>query len=413
VQPQQLRSFPATLQQLELDCWSDQPHAAFILDAAALAACCPQLRAVFLGLQATALANIGSIAQWTALESLVLYTAPAAEPAVVQQAIAAASQLPHLHSLKLPRLQLSTSSQLWAQLASLRALRSLKLWTLHVDSAAAPSTSIRHLQAALTLQLPAEQLDGCLAALLPALQQLGGPVPTIQPVLLALHGHPSMQQLVLCANSSSTARWQQQQQVSSMPQLRQLNLWGIHVELLGALLEDASGCAQLQELQLGVGCEDAGPAAGSSWAQGLAALASGPCRHSLRSIKFDDALGGVDAQHGAATPAQLAQLLRPGALTQLRELQLGVRVHAGSLLPRRSARLQQASKAGAAAATQRPPQQELPGTPKQHLQLLVGGLQQAGVQGLGGFRLTGELSSTAFHGSVGPCRFSGRLRVVW
>jgi hypothetical protein len=46
VQPQQLRSFPATLQQLELHCWSDQWRAEFILDAAALAACCPQLWAV-------------------------------------------------------------------------------------------------------------------------------------------------------------------------------------------------------------------------------------------------------------------------------------------------------------------------------------------------------------------------------
>jgi hypothetical protein len=95
-----------------------------------------------------------------------------------------------------------------------------------------------------------------------------------------------------------------------------------------------------------------------------------------------------------------------------------VLVHAGSLLPRRSARLQQASKAGAA-ATQRPPQQELPGSPEQHLRLLAGGLQQAGVQGLGGFRLTGDLRwmggdvrCCGFAGCIGPCRFSGALWVV-
>jgi hypothetical protein len=86
-------------------------------------------------------------------------------------------------------------------------------------------------------------------------------------------------------------------------------------------------------------------------------------------------------------------------------------VHAASLLPRRSARLQQA-RAGADAA-KGPPHRELPGSPEQHLQLLVGGLQQAGVQGLGGFRLAEDWGRTAFEGSVGRCRFSGLLRVAW
>jgi hypothetical protein len=127
--------------------------------------------------------------------------------------------------------------------------------------------------------------------------------------------------------------------------------------------------------------------------------------------------GPTVATRLAVSPAQATPLLLPGALPQLRELRLDVQVHAASLLPRRSARLQQA-RAGAA-ATQRPPQQELPGSPEQHPQLLVGGLQRAGVQGLVGFRLTGGLGwigdglhRTAFEGSVGPCRFSGRLWVV-
>ena len=90
-----------------------------------------------------------------------------------------------------------------------------------------------------------------------------------------------------------------------------------------------------------------------------------------------------------------------------------MQVHAASLLPRRSARLLQASKAGAA-ATQRPPQQELPGSPEQHLQLLVSGMQQAGVQGLGGFRLTGDLGRfSGVAGCAGRCRFSGPLYVAW
>jgi hypothetical protein len=90
-----------------------------------------------------------------------------------------------------------------------------------------------------------------------------------------------------------------------------------------------------------------------------------------------------------------------------------VRVHAGSLLPRTSAGLQ--ARAGAA-GIQRPPRQELlPGSPEQVVQLLAGGLQQAGVQGLGGFRLTegfGSIVYRGFEGSVGRCRFSGRPWVV-
>jgi hypothetical protein len=77
--------------------------------------------------------------------------------------------------------------------------------------------------------------------------------------------------------------------------------------------------------------------------------------------------------------------------------------------------------AAGAAATQRPPQQALRlGGPEQYLQLLVGGLRQAGVQGLGGFRLTGDVGRIngdlrrggVYEGSVGPCRFGGRLWVV-
>jgi hypothetical protein len=226
----------------------------------------------------------------------------------------------------------------------------------------------------------------------------------MQQVLLALRGHPSLQELNHIAAVNSEAHGQQL--LRSMPWLRVLRLSVIHAEVLGALLEDASGCAQLQELQLGVAGDYAGPAAGSGWARGLAALASGPCRHSLRSIK----IRGMP--FALWSPTQLAPLLLMGALPQLRELQLDVQVHAASLLPRRSARLQQASRAGAAATQRAPLQQELP--------VLVGGLQQAGVQGLGGFRLRENwrliidgVPSTAFEGWVGPCRFSGRLDVLW
>ena len=364
-----------------------------------------------------ALADIGSIAQWTALESLGLFAAEPEQADAIKQAIAAASQLPRLHTLKLPDLRLGTSSQLWAQLASMPALRSLELDNLHVESATVPSASIRRLKATLDLQLPAEQLDGCLAALLPALEQLQGRLVTddgIQRFLRALANHPSMQRLTF-ATGKPPQPWSQQY-LRSMPQLRALELSDVRRELLGALLEDAAACAQLQELQVATSFTKG---TSSSWAgQGLAALASGPCRHSLRSIKIRLDRDDTIIEPVAASFAQAAPLLLPGALPQLRELQLDVRVHAGSLLPHRSARLQQA-RAGAA-ATQRPPQEEPPGSPEQHLQLLVGGLQQAGVQGLGGFRLARGLDwfrnsvrHRAFEGRVGPCRFSGLLRVVW
>jgi hypothetical protein len=189
-----------------------------------------------------------------------------------------------------------------------------------------------------------------------------------------------------------------------MPQLRVLDLSGDDAGLAGALLEDASGCAQLQELRLRVTFEWFDLMYGSSWTQGLAALAAGPCRHSLRSIKIE----GVRIV--LCSPTQAAPLLLPGAMPQLRELQLDMVVHAASLMPRRSARLQQA-RAGAA-ATQWSLQQELPGRPE-HLQLLVGELRQAGVQGLGGIRLTGDSGRiSGFAGCVGRSQFSGSLQVV-
>ena len=84
------------------------------------------------------------------------------------------------------------------------------------------------------------------------------------------------------------------------------------------------------------------------------------------------------------------------------------------LLPRRSAPLQQA-RAGTAVA-QAPLQQALPGGPEQCLQLLAGGLQQAGVQGLGGVRLTGDMDRVgddthrgAFEAHAGRCTLGGRL----
>jgi hypothetical protein len=277
------------------------------------------------------------------------------------------------------------------------------------------------------VQLPGDQLDGSLAVLLPALEQLhtstgqkdDPSLPYIQLVLRALCGHPSMQRLSHTAYSSAAALWPcwvQELPWRSLPTLHALKLSGVRAQLLGALLEDvSSGCCQLQELEVSVdSTHAAGAPAGSSLAHGLAALAGAHCRHSLRSVNID-LYGGNATPQLLPTPAQVAPLLLRGMLPQLQELQLPIMVRAGSLL-------QGDSGAGRA---WRASHEAPPGGPEQYLQLLVGGLEEAGVQGLGGFRLTGGINvkregSTAanvcwarYEGCAGRCQLSGQLWMVW
>jgi hypothetical protein len=426
-EPARLSFFPATLQQLELHSRLSY-RGSFILDAAALAACCPQLRDVRLHLEEhSQLCNIGSISSWAALESLELDLEDLRHD-LLAQAVAAASQLPQLQQLQLYRLEVSTSSQLWAQLASMPALRSLELHRLRVDSVAVPCASIRRLTAALHLQqLPAEQLDGSLAVLLTGLEQLESELgrvtgaATIAQAMSALRSHPMLQQLSLSGIDSRAAQpWGQQQPLRSMPRLRVLSLSQVQPGLLGALLEDASGCAQLQELQLEIGggaAQATGRIAGSSCGPGLAALARGPCRHSLRSIKVQFLVHHKEDTEHIPVPAHAAPLLQQGALPALRELQLDVLVHAGSLLhgsgSRRSERLRQQARRGA------PAWRAPPGSTEQRLQLLERELQQAGVQAVGRLRHMRRSGfeppprPTYFEGCIHRCKFSGALWVQW
>jgi hypothetical protein len=411
-QPVRLSSFPGTLQQLEVQEWRGYGMAEegfLILDAAALAACCPQLRAVRLTLGRSQLCNIGSISSWAALESLELHLGDL-EHDLMEQVAAAASQLQRLQRLKL-HAYVSTSSQLWAQLASMPALRSLELHRLCVDSVAAPSASIRRLAATLHLrQLPAEQLDGCLAVLLPGLEQLESMLDdnTATRAMSAVRSHPMLQQLSLSGIDSRAAQpWGQQQILRSMPRLRTLSLSQVQPGLLGALLEDASGCAQLQELRLVISAmHAAGAFAGSSCGPCFAALASGPCSHSLRSIKVQFAVHYDQNTELLPAPAHAAPLLQQGALPALRELQLDALVHAGSLLPCRSEQLPQRATGGSAAAG------EPLGSTEQRLQLLERELRQAGVQGVCGLRrIHSDPMPTFFEGCVGRCRYRGALWV--
>ncbi len=77
-------------------------------------------------------------------------------------------------------------------------------------------------------------------------------------------------------------------------------------------------------------------------------------------------------------------------------------MHAGSLLPRRSERLQQRATGGSAAAQELPPV-----STEQRLQLLERELLQAGVQWVCGLRLQ---SSSAFSNHTGPTYFEGCVR---
>jgi hypothetical protein len=121
--------------------------------------------------------------------------------------------------------------------------------------------------------------------------------------------------------------------------------------------------------------------------------------------------GGRDTAH-LPTPAHAAPLLQQGALPALRELQLDALVHAGSLLPSRSERLQQRATGGSAAAGE-----PLPVSTEQRLQLLEQELRQAGVQGVCGLRhvsrpgvlwFKDDVMPTYFEGCIGRRRYRGR-----
>jgi hypothetical protein len=423
-QLQQLCYFPSTLQELRLATLTHAP--AFVLDSVAVAACCPQLRDVELKwLTAGQLCSIGSMAHWSALESLAIdHTWLDQEQGQAQeqeqerqQLVAAIHLLPRLHTLSLASLTVSTSSQQWAQLAALPSLRSLEIHTLVVDGAAAPSASLQRLLGRLDVQLPTDRVDGSMAVLLPALQHLcSWSTQSIEGGIRAMRNHPSIQQLSLSGRDGSPPLPRMEQQLlRSMPRLHTLSLGPIHPGHLGTLLEDVSGCAQLQELELRLADDHSEhvAACSSSAAAGLAALASGPCKHSLRRITAPACVCC------AFSPAQAAQLLLPDALPALQGLHLQAVVHAGGLL-RRSARLQQASSAPASAAAAQPlPLRVPPGSSGQHLQLLVAGLQQAGVRELGDFWLECKprtyrpgVQQAYFLGQVGQCAFSGGLWVM-
>jgi hypothetical protein len=224
----------------------------------------------------------------------------------------------------------------------------------------------------------------------------------------ALSGHPCLQDLTL-RESGTYMPWQGQP-LQSLPRLRRLRVLGAGAPQLASLLQDAAGCAQLQELELELGKEWASAyearswaeAAAASWVAGLQALCSGACSASLCKLQVlahrrEVAPSQPEAVcRGAAAPAAAQVLLavQQGRLPQLQELVLDVAVE---VLP---------SSRGSADAMGGSGQQPTGGEAEQLLQAMQQLLLEHGVRGVETFRLAGSASSGVYAGA--PC-YSARL----
>jgi hypothetical protein len=259
--------------------------------------------------------------------------------------------MPRLHSLSLPEAQ-PTAAQ-WEALAAAPSLRELDLATIELASGSPPAAALTKLSAS-SLELPEGAPPGMLATLLPRLQHIDLHVQDNSrlDVVAALRGHPALRQLDVRFKSRSELPVQQQPWpagvLSSMPQLRTVRLEGMRCRGFDAPMQDAAGCPQLEALavELATWCDKTGhkerlqePTIGA----GLAALAGGACRGTLRRLvlytqvcsRLDMACSFFVNQRlavphirpdpGASfSVAAVAQLLR--ALPQLRELQATVQL---------------------------------------------------------------------------------------
>jgi hypothetical protein len=120
-----------------------------------------------------------------------------------------------------------------------------------------------------------------------------------------------------------------------MPRLRELVLGQADAGSLGALLEDASGCGELQRLELTLADPGAweraldAAAAAAALARGLAALTGGACSGSLQALALVPAV--PQAQGCWVCGVEQVAALLGGALPRLQSLRLEVRVEAGRL----------------------------------------------------------------------------------
>ncbi len=347
-QQEVLAQFPPALEALVLRGW----HVS--VDAAGLTATCPGLRKLQLQIPGSrGLVNVGSLGSLPQLQRLELDLVTEDEPtsisaeeeALLQALLLAASQLPHLHTLKAPGAAVGPAE--WQLLAGMPALQQAHLGRLGLLGAAA-------LPAVGLVQLEVEDLHlecweaGALAALLPQLEELeirNGTTSVLR-LCKALQGHSRLRRLAhwpgfdddgLGLDDDHEATWPAGQPLQSMPQLQSVIIstyrW---YRSMDGLLADAAGCAGLQELYVALGwdgdleqVEDEPLEPFWATASGLAAVAAGPCSSTLQKLRLEYSRykANIDAaiQTPALSPAEVAALLR-GAFPQLQELSVEVRL---------------------------------------------------------------------------------------
>jgi hypothetical protein len=414
-QPLQVAAFPASLRELSM---AVGPGALLDVDAAALAACSGLTR-LSLSPDQDRLHNITSaMAACHQLQHLSLTLSAAPEQQVADVAAAAVAHLPQLRSFALPHSPIS--SQQWQQLVQgLPGLQQLDVNRVDLGPASPPAPQLTSLRAELGLggfdppagqpqqegeQGPAgPQPGGALLALLPALRQLKATCSSVSSVTAlhtALRGHPQLTQLHVDSYEARPQLLQWPQGLlGGIPRLRQVRLTDPACSSVDDLLADAAGCAQLEELEVVMESTSLVVTLGDEqqalMGAGLAALAAGACRHTLRRLVLDTHLEShlisMDADpenelllapsytlDACFTVDSAAQLLQPGALPRLQELQLDLKLQGGP----------------AAAAAGRQQLQE--GVEAHVVRRVAQRLEELGVAGAAGCLTAGVCSSAGF-----------------
>jgi hypothetical protein len=346
--PVQLASLPAPLQELSI---AVEPVTELHISPAALAACSGLTS---LSLNVDEPRSLGSITRalpaCPQLQSLGLwvpgYTSWHGQQDLGTAIAAVTASLPQLHTLSLWRGRgefddAFVTAQQWQQLAQrLPGLQHLTVHGLELGPGSPPAPQLTRLEAELRLvgfgeqqqgqqgQAGAGAAAGALLATLPALQRLtarGGSVDH-QALLAALQGHPQLTWLTIRSWDRAIAvpRWPGNL-LGGVPHLRQVLLQQPGCSSIDDLLADAAGCAQLEELEV-ESRDGRFRYVQAVTGAGLAALAAGPCRHTLRRLVLDTRPLTLWDHSSCFSIGSAAQMLEPGALAQLQELQLDVQL---------------------------------------------------------------------------------------
>lgn len=192
--------------------------------------------------------NIASISSCTSLTAVSFRDLPS--DFNLTALLAALQGLPSLESLHLDSSNISSSSTEWQQICRLQHLRELQLKQLTIESTAAPAGTITQLHLiiseGLSVQLqPPELGRGCLQRLLPALQQLKGPVvyPSDEDAhnMAVLDGHTSITKLTVNAMRAGTSHWCPLG--SAAAQLQSLDLFALPASLARQCRMQRAACS--------------------------------------------------------------------------------------------------------------------------------------------------------------------------